>query len=78
MGKDSAAPIIQPRLIERTVSREQWRDLILDSVLAYDNGDPTLFDSLLTQIVALDKMINVMAIAEEKDNGVINIGIEWK
>ena len=57
------------------MSREQWRDLILDSVLAYDNGDPTLLDSLLTQIVALDRMIDVMAIAEEKT---INIGIEWK
>ena len=65
MGKRSAAHIIQPRLIERTVSREQWRDLILDSVLAYDNGDPTLFNSLLNQIIMLDTLLDEMQEREE-------------
>ena len=47
------------------MSREQWRDLILDSVLAYDNGDPTLFNSLLNQIIMLDTLLDAMQEREE-------------
>ena len=49
-----------------TMNREQWRDLILDSVLAYDNGDPTLLDLLLNQIAAFDTILDKMQDKEDQ------------